>query len=131
MQVVWARWGTDPELGRISVVWYRYVDLDVVCGTSSLELCFDFDHVLYPTTFVVFNLKETQHECTCCKSIRQLTAASTQTRGLTGVESRYDMSSNSPSGGMNEMVRSFSNRDRRTHWWNLTSSISIAFPRAA
>lgn len=41
------------------------------------------------------------------------------------------MSSNSPSGGMNEIVRSFSNRDRRTHWWNLTSSISIALPRAA
>ena len=37
---------------------------------------------------------------------------------------RYDMSSNSPSGGMNEMVRSFSKRDNRTHWWNLTSSIS-------
>ena len=29
------------------------------------------------------------------------------------------------------MVRSFSNRARRTHWWNLTSSISIAFPREA
>jgi hypothetical protein len=41
------------------------------------------------------------------------------------------MSSNSPSGGMNEMVLSFSNRDNRTHWWNLTSSISIAFPLAA
>lgn len=41
------------------------------------------------------------------------------------------MSSNSPSGGMNEMVRSFSKRDRRTHWWNLTSSISIALPRDA
>ena len=40
------------------------------------------------------------------------------------------MSSNAPSGGMNEIVRSFSNLDSRTHWWNLTSSISIAFPRA-
>lgn len=36
-----------------------------------------------------------------------------------------------PSGGMHEIVRSFSNRERRTHWWNLTSSISIAFPRDA
>ena len=41
------------------------------------------------------------------------------------------MSSNSPSGGMKEMVRSFSNLDNRTHWWNFTSSISIALPRAA
>lgn len=59
------------------------------------------------------------------------TAASTQIRGLTGVERRYDISSNSPSGGINDMVRSFSNRESRTHWWNLTSSISIALPRAA
>lgn len=29
---------------------------------------------------------------------------------------------------MKEIVRSFSNRDNRTHWWNLTSSISIALP---
>jgi hypothetical protein len=29
------------------------------------------------------------------------------------------------------MVRSFSNRLRRTHWWNFTSSISIALPRDA
>lgn len=34
------------------------------------------------------------------------------------------MSSLSPSGGMKEMVRSFSKRDRRTHWWNFTSSSS-------
>jgi len=32
---------------------------------------------------------------------------------------------------MNDIVRSFSNLESRTHWWNLTSSISIAFPRAA
>lgn len=40
------------------------------------------------------------------------------------------MSSNSPSGGMKEMVRSFSNRDSRTHWWNFTSSSStdLLFP---
>ena len=40
------------------------------------------------------------------------------------------MSSNSPSGGMKEMVRSFSKRDRRTHWWNLVSSSStdLLFP---
>lgn len=34
------------------------------------------------------------------------------------------MSSNSPSGGIKEMVRSFSKRDSRTHWWNFTSSSS-------
>ena len=38
---------------------------------------------------------------------------------------RYDISSNSPSGGIKEIVRSFSNLDKRTHWWNLTSSRSI------
>ena len=36
------------------------------------------------------------------------------------------MSSKAPSGGTKEMVRSFSNRDRRTHWWNFTSSRSTA-----
>ena len=41
------------------------------------------------------------------------------------------MSSNSPSGGMKEIVRSFSKRDNLTHWWNLTSSISTALPRVA
>ncbi len=42
------------------------------------------------------------------------------------------MSSNSPSGGMKEMVRSFSKRERRTHWWNFTSSMStdLLFPPA-
>ncbi len=34
------------------------------------------------------------------------------------------MRSKLPSGGMKEMVRSFSNRARRTHWWNLMSSSS-------
>ena len=42
--------------------------------------------------------------------------ASTQMSGFTCVFKRYDMSSNSPSGGMKEMVRSFSKRVRRTHW---------------
>lgn len=37
------------------------------------------------------------------------TTASTQMSGLTCVERRYVMRSNSPSGGMKEMVRSFSN----------------------
>ena len=36
------------------------------------------------------------------------------------------MRSNAPSGGMKEMVRSFSNLDRRTHWWNFMSSRSTA-----
>mmetsp|Transcript_23852 Transcript_23852/g.63965 ORF Transcript_23852/g.63965 Transcript_23852/m.63965 type:complete len:229 (-) Transcript_23852:417-1103(-) len=56
------------------------------------------------------------------------TTASIQMSGLTCVLRRYDMSSNSPSGGMKEMVRSFSKRASRTHWWNLISSISTALP---
>lgn len=43
---------------------------------------------------------------------------------LTWVLRRYDMSSNSPSGGIKEIVLSFSKRERRTHWWNFTSSSS-------
>jgi hypothetical protein len=39
------------------------------------------------------------------------------------------MRSKAPSGGMKEMVRSFSKRARRTHWWNLMSSRSTAFWR--
>jgi hypothetical protein len=45
---------------------------------------------------------------------------------LTCVFKRYDISSNSPSGGMNEIVLSLSNLDNLTHWWNLTSSSSTA-----
>lgn len=36
------------------------------------------------------------------------------------------MSSNSPSGGMKEMVRSLSNLPSLTHWWNWQSSSSTA-----
>ncbi len=36
------------------------------------------------------------------------------------------MRSKAPSGGMNEMVRSFSKRASRTHWWNFMSSRSTA-----
>lgn len=43
------------------------------------------------------------------------TTASTHMSGLTWVVRRYVMRSNSPSGGINEMVRSFSNRASRTH----------------
>src|SRR6056300_119810 len=43
------------------------------------------------------------------------TTASTQINGFTCVSNRYVIKSNSPSGGMNEMVLSFSNRARRTH----------------
>lgn len=46
------------------------------------------------------------------------TTASTQMRGLTCVVSRYVMRSNSPSGGMKEIVRSFSKRASLTHLWN-------------
>mmetsp|Transcript_238 Transcript_238/g.555 ORF Transcript_238/g.555 Transcript_238/m.555 type:complete len:262 (+) Transcript_238:527-1312(+) len=58
------------------------------------------------------------------------TTASTHINGLTCVSNRYVMRSNSPSGGMKDMVRSFSNRARRTHWWNLMSSSSMALPLA-
>lgn len=50
--------------------------------------------------------------------------ASIQIRGFTWVLRRYPINSNSPSGGMKDIVRSFSNLDRRTHWWNFTSSSS-------
>mmetsp|Transcript_29375 Transcript_29375/g.71506 ORF Transcript_29375/g.71506 Transcript_29375/m.71506 type:complete len:230 (-) Transcript_29375:553-1242(-) len=59
-------------------------------------------------------------ECACRSTI-----ASIQMSGFTCVLRRYDMSSNSPSGGTNEMVRFVSNLDSLTHWWNVTSSISI------
>lgn len=39
-------------------------------------------------------------------------------------ETTYRMSSNSPSGGMNEIVRSESNLPSLTHWWNWQSSSS-------
>jgi hypothetical protein len=45
---------------------------------------------------------------------------------LTCVFKRYDISSNSPSGGINEIVLSLSNLDSLTHWLNLTSSSSTA-----
>lgn len=48
---------------------------------------------------------------------------------LTCVFNRYDISSNSPSGGINEMVLSFSNLERRTHWLNFTSSSSTDLER--
>mmetsp|Transcript_28945 Transcript_28945/g.59240 ORF Transcript_28945/g.59240 Transcript_28945/m.59240 type:complete len:323 (+) Transcript_28945:541-1509(+) len=59
------------------------------------------------------------------------TTASTQMRGFTWVLRRYVIRSNSPSGGMKDMVLSFSNRASRTHWWNLMSSNSTAFPARA
>mmetsp|Transcript_13907 Transcript_13907/g.48449 ORF Transcript_13907/g.48449 Transcript_13907/m.48449 type:complete len:234 (+) Transcript_13907:626-1327(+) len=62
-------------------------------------------------------------ECACGS-----TTVCTQNSGLTCVDSRYVSRSNSPSGGMKLMVRSFSNRASRTHWWNLMSSSSTAFP---
>jgi hypothetical protein len=46
---------------------------------------------------------------------------STHSSGFTVVARRYVMSSKAPSGGMKLMVRSFSNRARRTHWWHLMS----------
>ena len=57
-------------------------------------------------TLIMYSMREWE-----CGS----TTASTQMSGLTCVESRYVMRSNSPSGGMKEMVRSFSKRARRTH----------------
>ena len=43
---------------------------------------------------------------------------------------RAYMRSKAPSGGMKEMVRSFSKRASRTHWWNFMSSSSTALPLA-
>ena len=45
-----------PEFGCVCIVGHRYVDLDVVRGTSPLELRLDLDHVLYPAPFVVLDL---------------------------------------------------------------------------
>lgn len=39
---------------------------------------------------------------------------------------RYFIRSNSPSGGIKLIARSDSNFDKRTHWWNVQSSIAIA-----
>mmetsp|Transcript_40183 Transcript_40183/g.124160 ORF Transcript_40183/g.124160 Transcript_40183/m.124160 type:complete len:280 (+) Transcript_40183:332-1171(+) len=54
---------------------------------------------------------------------------STWIRGRTFWFRRYVISSKLPSGGMKVIVRSLSKRLRRTHWWNLRSSRSTAFPR--
>lgn len=135
------------ELGRVGVFGDGDVDLDVVSGRPALELRLDLcvaqalgseagsseeaekvsnragkKRGLLARTLTMYSIRLPE----CCSM-----SASAQINGLTWVLSRYDMSSNSPSGGMNEMVRSFSNRDRRTHWWNFTSSISIALPREA
>ena len=62
------------------------------------------------------------------KQMREGEAEIRLSRNRTLVLRRYDINSNSPSGGIKEMVRSFSKRVKRTHWWNLTSSNSIPFP---
>ena len=51
---------------------------------------------------------------------------STVKSGLTLSSRRYDMSSKSPSGGMKEIILSFSNLESLTHVWNFISSNSIA-----
>lgn len=43
------------------------------------------------------------------------------------LDTRYVITSNSPSGGMKVIDRSRSNRPSLTHWWNLISSIWIPF----
>ncbi|GIL50026.1 hypothetical protein Vafri_6349 [Volvox africanus] len=55
------------------------------------------------------------------------TEHSTMMSGLMFWLMRYVIKSNAPSGGMKLIVRSFSNRASRTHWWNLISSSSTAF----
>merc|ERR1712166_155386 len=80
----------------------------------AVERCLNCDFAL-----IMYSIRE----CECGS-----TTASIQMIGLTCVDSLQDISSNSPSGGINEMVRSFSKRANRTHWWNLMSSRSTAFP---
>lgn len=58
--------GTDPKLGRVRVVWHRYVYFDVVCRTSPLELSFDLDHVLYTGALVVLDLMPVYLQHSCC-----------------------------------------------------------------
>ena len=48
---------TYPEFGGISVIRYRYVDLDVVRCTSSFELRLDFDHVLDSAALMMLDLR--------------------------------------------------------------------------
>lgn len=108
--------GTHSKLWCIGVVRYWYVNLDIVCRASPLKLCLNLHHVFDPAAFVMFHLLVLSWSIYILNWKYELTAASTQTRGFTGVERRYDINSNSPSGGMKEIVRSFSNRERRTHW---------------
>jgi len=39
---------TYPEFWAIRIIGNRDIDLDIICGTSSLELRLDFDNVLHP-----------------------------------------------------------------------------------
>lgn len=113
------------ESRRISVTRHRNDNFHIVCCWSSFELTFSLkiENVLRTTlqiTLLCFALIMYSTRLCACRSM----TASIQISGLTWVFRRYDISSNSPSGGMNEMVRSFSKRDSRTHWWNFTSSNS-------
>merc|ERR550537_2026763 len=104
---------------------YRTVPIDILKdGESTSEGTGTWISTLFATlrdlnwdfAFIMYSTRDWEEPL--------LTTASTHIRGFTWVFKRYDMSSNSPSGGIKEIVRSFSNRARRTHWWNLMSSIS-------
>ena len=57
------------------------------------------------------------------------TITSTEKRGLTLTSNLYDTNSKSPSGGINDIILSFSNLDSLTQVWNFMSSNSIALER--
>lgn len=148
----YGRSGTHPELRRVGVVWHWYVYFDVVGRTSPLELGFDLHHVLYTGALVVLDLKNVVNTIVAPVG-RTGTHGSLnpdqwfhgrtepvahQLKLTVWRDERYlhELPSawSDPIHGARRAtltVRSFSNRDNRTHWWNLTSSISIAFPRAA
>ena len=112
------------EFWCISIGGNWYNDFDIIGSRTTFELrssfYHNFDTRMSVFFYVTFNPNQGFNLCLKRKLIKGhlfyvLTCK------------RYDMSSNSPSGGINEIVRSLSNRDNRTHWWNLTSSNSTDF----
>lgn len=109
------------EFRRVGVRWNRNDDFNIISRRSSLELRFSLniyiilEKVVKNSTLIMYSTLEREYLST---------TASIHISGFTTVVRRYDINSNSPSGGIKLIVRSFSKRDRRTHWWNLMSSSS-------
>jgi len=82
-----------------------------------LAIDLDLNWVLALTKYSIFD------------RVKFSTTQSAQIRGFTCVSTLYVIKSNSPSGGIKDMHLSCSNLAKRTHWWNLISSISISLPR--